>query len=99
MLKTALDDNAMGRIQNFGWFSSFRCGETSVKFVSLQLIPPLVAYTKTWRQSQNNKQRPFKYHFRDHWQVKPLIWNMPENSNGGLEHVAALREVCALVAH
>jgi transposase len=30
MLKTAFDDNAMGRTQTFDWFSRFKRGETSV---------------------------------------------------------------------
>jgi hypothetical protein len=28
-----------------------------------------------------------KYHFGDCWQVRPLIWNIPANYKGGLEHV------------
>jgi hypothetical protein len=39
------------------------------------------------------------YHFGDRWQVRPLVWSMPANSNGGLERVVDLHEVCALVAH
>jgi hypothetical protein len=31
------------------------------------------------------------------WQVRPAIWNVPANSKGGLESVADLSKVCALV--
>jgi hypothetical protein len=40
-----------------------------------------------------------KYHFRDRWHVKPLMWIMPVNSNSGLEHAVDLHKVCASVAH
>jgi hypothetical protein len=40
-----------------------------------------------------------KYHFGDHWQVRPLVRNMSVNYNGGVEHVVDLSKVCAWVAH
>jgi hypothetical protein len=39
------------------------------------------------------------YHFADYWHNTPVIWNMPANSMGGLEHVADPYKVCALGAH
>jgi hypothetical protein len=33
------------------------------------------------------------------WYLRSLVWNMPANSNGGLEHGADLHKVCASVTH
>jgi hypothetical protein len=40
-----------------------------------------------------------RYHFGDRWQVKPLMWIMPANSNSGVENAVDLHKVCASVVH
>jgi hypothetical protein len=40
-----------------------------------------------------------EYNFRDQWQNRPLIWNMPANPKRQLEHVTILHVICVLVAH
>jgi len=40
-----------------------------------------------------------KYHFKAHWHIRCLAWNIPTNSKAGLKHALDLRGVCALVAH
>jgi len=47
---------------------------------------------------KNQQQRPTKYHFRDGWQIRPLAWNIPTNTDGGIEHATDLCEIYALVA-
>ena len=54
---------------------------------------------KHGESSQNHQQRMGEHHFRDQWQVRPLIWNTPANSKRGLECVADLHEVCVSVPH
>lgn len=53
---------------------------------------------ETCRKVKNHQQMPTKYHFSDGWQIRPLIWNMPTNSEGVSEHATDLCEVYALVA-
>jgi hypothetical protein len=53
---------------------------------------------KTWRKFTKLSTKQMRYYFGDHWQVTPLVWNMPVNSIRGLEHAADLREVCASAA-
>jgi hypothetical protein len=54
---------------------------------------------KCGESSQNCQWSLTKYHFGDHWQVRPHVWNMPANSNWRLEHVVDLCEVWGWVAH
>ena len=37
------------------------------------------------------------YSCRDHWQCRPLVWNMPANCKGVTEHTVDLYEVCLFV--
>jgi hypothetical protein len=53
-------------------------GNLEQKIVDLQDVPPCVTQMKTCRKFQKSSIKT-KYHFRDCWQVRPLIQNMPAN--------------------
>jgi hypothetical protein len=99
MLKTAFDDNAMGKTQTFEWFSRFRRGKNLVE-VCEHLGHPSTGHTNENVEKVRkiiNKVR--QNSFGGSWHVRPLIWNKPTNSNGGLEHAANLHRVFVSVAH
>jgi hypothetical protein len=74
-------------------------GKLQLKMMCVQVIPPQVTQTKTWRKLQNYQGKLMKCHFGAYWQVRLLVWNMPANSDGGFEHVSDLRRVCAFLVH
>jgi hypothetical protein len=51
------------------------------------------------RKFTNSSRKTNKIPFWILRQFRPLVWNMPVNSNRGLEHAADLHKVCFLVAH
>jgi hypothetical protein len=57
-----------------------------------RLSPDRLRRSRHGECSQNFQSRPQEYHFRDHWQVRPFVWNMPVNSTG--LHAVDLYEVC-----
>lgn len=95
IFKTAFGDHAIGRTYSF---LDSNLGNLRLKTVSVQ-VSPQIARMKGWRMlanSTNADEVPFR---RGRWHVRPLKWNMPVNSKGGLKHEAHLREVCASNAH
>jgi hypothetical protein len=98
MLKAAFGYNTTGRTQMSEWFSRFRHGDTSVED-SFKLSLHRSHRQKHGESFQNCQQTLMKYHFRHCWQVRPLIWKMAVNSNGGLEHALDLHKVCASISH
>jgi hypothetical protein len=58
----------------------------------LQVIPPLGAHIKISRELTKSSIKTNKVLFPDHHQVQYLIWNMPPNCNGGLEHAVIAKE-------
>jgi len=88
--QAAFSDNAMAWTQTFGWFSQFNF---SWRLWGFRLSPDRLQRSGHAESSQNFQSRPQEYHFRDHWQVRPFVWNMPVNSTG-LGHAVDLYEVC-----
>jgi hypothetical protein len=62
--------------------------------MSIQFVPPHVAETKIRRKFA---KLSLSYSYRDHWQCRPLVWNMPANCKGVTEHTVDLSEVCLFV--
>jgi hypothetical protein len=54
---------------------------------------------KRAESSKNHQRRPMIYDFRNRWQVKLLVCNMPSDYKEGLEDAVDFFEVCVLAIH
>jgi hypothetical protein len=61
-------------------------GKLLLKNVSIQVFCPQAAQKKTLRKFEKSSTKTTKCHSGDRWQVRPLLWNKPVNSEGGLEY-------------
>lgn len=92
-------DNAMKRTQTWVVYSIQAWGNFAWSLWAFRSSLHRLHRWKHGKSLQNCQWRLTKYSFGDRWQVKPLIRDIPANSNRGLDHAANLRKVCALVAH
>jgi hypothetical protein len=88
-----------GEHRRLSGFLDSNVGKIRLKIVKCSGCSSYVRTDEKVEKVRKSQRRLMKHHFGDRRRVTSLARNTPVNSNGGLEHVTDLREVCASDTH